>query len=262
MMGSIKVMVQMGGTVARVTLNRPDRGNAFDREMLREMGDVVRGVGDSEKVRLLVLEGAGGAFCSGADFQAAVGGTDSASNYLGALSKALHSVLGYLAACPAVVMTVVDGPAMGGGLGLALAGDLRVGTPGARFAVGYGRAGLSVDGGLSWRLPRLVGMAQAQRMLFEDPVVGAEEARAIGIIHRVVPATELPKMLEEVAQRVKLQARSVVARNRDLLLNNQVKTLQAALEAEMILLKTSSATEDGAEGVRAAAEKRPPKFEA
>lgn len=259
-MGSIKVMVQMGGTVARVILNRPDRGNAYDREMLRELGDMVRGVGDSEKVRLLVLEGAGPAFCTGPDFQAAVAGPDSASNYLGTLSKAIHSVLGYLAACPAVVMTVVNGPAVAGGFALALAGDLRVGTPDAKFSVGYGRAGLSVDGGLSWRLPRLVGMAQAQRLIFEDPGVGAEEARAIGILNRVVAAAELPKVVEEIAGRLRLQARSVVARNRELLLGNQVRTLQAAFEAEMILLKTSAATEDGAEGVRAAAERRPPKF--
>jgi 2-(1,2-epoxy-1,2-dihydrophenyl)acetyl-CoA isomerase len=259
-MGSIKVQVQMGGTVARVMLNRPERSNAFDREMLREMGDVVRGVGESEKVRLLILEGAGTAFCAGADFQAAVGSGESVSNYLGLLAKGFHSVLGYLATCPALVMTVVNGAAVGGGFSLALAGDLRVGTPDAKFMVGYGRAGLSVDGGLSWRLPRLVGMAHAQRLIFEDPGVAAEEARAIGILHRVAAAADLPKVVEEVTGRIKLQARSVIARNRELLFGSQVRTLQAAFEAETILLKTSAATEDGAEGVRAVVEKRAPRF--
>ncbi len=258
-MGSIKLQVQMGGTVARVMLNRPDRSNTFDREMLREMGDVVRGVGDSEKIRLLVVEGAGSAFCAGADLQAVPKG-ESLSNYLGAVSKAFHSVLAYLSACPALVLTVVNGPAAGGGFSLALAGDLRIGTPEAKFLVGYGRAGLSVDGGLSWRLPRLVGMAQAQRLIFEDPGVGAEEARALGILHRVAPAADLPKAIEEVAGRLKLQARSVIARNRELLLAGQAGTLAEAFGAETILMKTSAGTEDGAEGVRAITEKRAPRF--
>jgi len=258
-MGSIKLQVQMGGTVARVMLNRPEKSNTFDREMLREMGDVVRGVGDSEKVRILLVEGAGGAFCAGADLQAAAE-SDSLSSYLGSLVKAFHSVLSYLASCPALVMTVVNGPAVGGGFSLAMAGDLRLGTPDAKFLVGYGRAGLSVDGGLSWRLPRLVGMAQAQRLLFEDPNVGAEEARAIGLIHHVVPAADLPRVIEEIAGRLRLQARSVIPRNRDLLLGGQGRTLAASFEAEAILMKTSAGTEDGSEGIRAVVEKRAPRF--
>lgn len=258
-MGSIRLQVQMGGTVARVTLNRPERSNAFDREMLRELGNMVRGVGDSEKIRLLVIEGAGGAFCAGADLQAVPPG-EPLSTYLGSVSKAFQSVLAYLSACPALVLTAVSGAAAGGGFSLALAGDLRIGTPEAKFAVGYGRAGLSVDGGLSWRLPRLVGMAQAQRLLFEDPILGAEEARSLGILHRVVPAPEIPKVLEELAGRLRLQPRSVIARNRELLLAGQARTLAAALEAETVLMKTSAGTEDGAEGVRAVLERRPPRF--
>jgi len=258
-MGSIKLQVQMGGTIARVALNRPEKSNMFDREMLRELGDVVRGVGDSEKVRLLVIEGAGTAFCAGADLHA-VPPSDSLSGYLGVVSKAFHSVLAYLSDCPALVMTVVNGTAAGGGFSLALAGDLRLGTPQAQFLVGYGRAGLSVDGGLSWRLPRLVGMAQAQRLLFEDPGVGAEEARSLGILHRVVPAADLPRAIEEVAGRLRLQARSVIARNRELLLGSQAKTLAGAFEAETIFMKTSAGTDDGQEGVRAILEKRAPKF--
>jgi len=258
-MGAIRLQVQMGGTVARLTLNRPERSNAFDREMLREMGDLVRGVGDSEKIRILMIEGAGGSFCVGVDFAALPPG-ESLSGYLGSVSKAFHSVLAYLSTCPALVLTVVNGTAAGGGFSLALAGDLRIGTPEARFAVGYGRAGLSVDGGLSWRLPRLVGMAQAQRLLFEDPLLGAEEARALGILHRVIPASEIPKALEDLAGRLRLQPRSVIARNRELLLAGQARTLAASLEGETVLMKTSAGTEEGAEGIRALLEKRPPRF--
>lgn len=259
-MGAINLKVGMGGLVARIGINRPDRMNAFNREMLRELGDLVRGVGESEKVRLLVIEGEGGkAFCTGGDLHAAAA-SDSISNYLGSLAKAFHSVLGYLSECPAVVLTNVTGVAAGGGLALALAGDYRIASPESRFRVGYGRAGLSMDGGLSWRLPRLVGMAHAQRMLVEDPDVDAKEAHAMGLIHRVAQPAELGKVVQDLLERLKVQSRASFARNRELLLGSLGRTFAQSLEAEAILIKTSAGTVDGQEGIRAFVERRAPRF--
>src|SRR5436189_252568 len=129
-MGAIKIQVAMGGLLAKLTLSRPEKYNAFDREMLRELAEIVRGVTDS-----------------------------------------------------------------------------------AKFRAGYGRVGLTVDGGLSWRLPRIVGMAQAQRIVYEDPDIDADEAHALGIIHQVVPQSELVKKFEELVERTKLQSRSIFAKN-------------------------------------------------
>ena len=258
-MGAIKIQVQMGGLLARVTLNRPEKYNAFDREMLRELGDLVRGVTESEKLRVLLITGEGKAFSSGADLQAAAK-SDSLSNYVGTLARSFHSMLDSLVSSPALVVTLVNGPAAGGGYALALAGDIRLGLPTAVFRLGYGRAGLTMDGGLSWRLPRLVGFTHAQRLVFEDPDVEADEAQALGLIHHVVAPSEVDKTIAELVERAKLQSRSAILRNRQLLLESQGRALSATLEAESALIKTSAAMADGREGILAFLEKRPPKF--
>lgn len=258
-MGSIKVQVALGGLLAKISLNRPDKMNAFDREMLRELGDIVRGVTESAKCRVVVITGEGKGFCAGADLGAKTG-TDSHSNYLGTLAKSFHNVLETLAQSPAVVVTLVNGPAAGGGLALALAGDLRWGTAEASFRLGYGRVGLTPDGGLSWRLPRLIGMPQAQRMFFEDPDIDADEAHAIGLIHKVVAPSELVKEFEGLIERTKLQWRGLFQKNRQLLLEGQNRSLAQTYEAEALQMKTCVSLPDGQEGIAAFLAKRPPKF--
>jgi len=212
-MGAIKIQVAMGGLLAKVSLSRPEKYNAFDREMLRELADIVRGVTESAKCRVVVITGDGKGFCAGADLQAAKA-SDSLTTYVGDLAKSFHYVLTTLAQSPALVVTLVNGPAAGGGLSLALAGDLRWAMPEAKFRAGYGRIGLTMDGGLSWRLPRIVGMAQAQRIVYEDPDIDADEAHALGIVHQVIPQSELVKSFETLVERTKLQSRSIFHKQR------------------------------------------------
>lgn len=258
-MSSIKLQVAQGGLVAKVTLHRPERYNAFDRGMLRELGDMVRGVAETSKLRVLVVTGEGKAFSTGADLGAAKA-SDSVSNYLGSLARAFHGVLEALQSSPALVVTLVNGPAAGGGFALAMAGDLRWAFPEAKFRLGYGRVGLTLDGGLSWRLPRLVGLAQAQQMVFEDPDLDADQAQAMGLVHRVMAPSEVTKAVEELVARAQVQSRSAILRNRQLLLDSGGRGLAQAFEAEAVLIKTSAGTQDGREGIGAFVEKRPPKF--
>ncbi|HEV3026553.1 MAG TPA: enoyl-CoA hydratase/isomerase family protein [Planctomycetota bacterium] len=258
-MGAIKIQVAMGGLLAKVSLSRPEKYNAFDREMLRELADIVRGVTDSAKCRVVVLTGDGKAFCAGADLHAAKS-SDSLTTYVSELVKSFHYVLTTLAQSPALVVTLVNGSAAGGGFSLALAGDLRWALPEAKFRAGYGRVGLTMDGGMSWRLPRIVGFAQAQRILFEDPDIDADEAHALGIVHQVVPQSELVKNFEMLVEKSKLQSRSLFAKNRHLLLESQSRTLAEAYEAEALAMKISAGTPDGREGIEAFVAKRPPKF--
>jgi len=259
MSGAIKLQVGMGGLVAKITLNRPDKMNAFDREMLRELGDIVRGVSDSEKLRVVLITGEGKGFCAGGDLEAAKASGET-SNYLGKLATAFHNVLDTLAASPALVVTVVNGPAAGGGMALAMAGDLRVAMPEAKFRLGYGRVGLSMDGGLSWRLPRILGLTQAQRLIFTDPEIDADEAQALGLVHQVTPASELPTALQSLVESVKRQSRGSILKHRQLLAESQGRTLAQSYEAEAITMKASAGGGDGREGVAAFVEKRPPNF--
>ena len=258
-MSTIKIQVAMGGTLAKISLARPEKYNAFDREMLRELADIVRGVTDSAKCRVVVITGEGKGFCAGADLAAAKAG-DSLSTYIDQTVKSFHYVLTTLAESPAIVVTLVNGPAAGGGFSLAMAGDLRWALPEAKFRAGYGRVGLPVDGGLSWRLPRIVGMAQAQRILYEDPDIDADEAHALGIVHHVIPQSELVKSFETLVEKTKLQSRSIFAKNRKLLLESQARTLAATYEAEALAMKIAAGLPDGREGIDAFVAKRPPKF--
>jgi len=257
-MGAIKIQVAMGGLLAKVSLSRTEKYNAFDREMLRELADIVRGVTESAKCRVVVITGDGKGFCAGADLQAAKS-SDSLTTYVSELVKSFHYVLTTLAQSPALVVTLVNGPAAGGGFSLALAGDLRWAMPEAKFRAGYGRVGLTMDGGLSWRLPRIVGMAQAQRIVYEDPDIDADEAHALGIVHQVVPQSELVKNFEVLVEKSKLQSRSLFAKNRLLLLESQSRTLAQTYEAEALAMKISAGTPDGREGIEALVSKRPPK---
>jgi len=258
-MGAIKIQVAMGGLLAKVSLSRPEKFNAFDREMLRELADIVRGVTESAKCRVVVITGEGKGFCAGADLQAAKA-SDSLTTYVSDLVKSFHYVLTTLAQSPALVVTLVNGPAAGGGLSLALAGDIRWAMPEAKFRAGYGRVGLTMDGGLSWRLPRIVGMAQAQRIVYEDPDIDADEAHALGIVHQVVPQSDLVKGFETLVEKTKLQSRSLFAKNRQLLLEGQARTLAQSYEAEALAMKICASQPDGQEGIDAFVTKRPPKF--
>jgi 2-(1,2-epoxy-1,2-dihydrophenyl)acetyl-CoA isomerase len=258
-MGTIKIQVAMGGLLAKVSLGRPEKFNAFDREMLRELADIVRGVTDSAKCRVVVITGEGKAFSAGADLQAAKA-SDSLSTYVNELVKSFHYVLTTLAHSPALVVTLVNGPAVGGGLALALSGDLRWALPEAKFRAGYGRVGLPVDGGLSWKLPRIAGLTQAQRILFEDPDIDADEAHALGLVHQVIPQSELVKNFEALVEKTKLQARTIFAKNRQLLLDSQCRSLAETYDAEALAMKIAAGTADGREGIEAFVARRPPKF--
>lgn len=257
-MALIKVQTALEGKLVRLTLNRPERLNAFDTQMLRELAEYVRNVSET-KARLVAIDSEGPAFSAGGDLAAAAAGGNM-SGYLGSLAKQFHAVLESISALEAVVLTVVRGAAVGGGFALAISGDLRLGTPEAKFRVGYGRAGLTVDGGISWRLPRLVGMAQAQRIFIEDPDIEADEAVALGLLHDVVPAADLAGRCEKIIEKLSKQGRMAIARNRQLLLSAGSKTYLEALQAEAEMIRLSAGTPDGMEGIKAFVEKRPPKF--
>ena len=258
-MAAIKLQVAMAGRVARVTLNRPEARNAIDRALIRELGDMIRGVLLSESVRVVLLDGVGEVFCSGADLAAAVK-SDSVSRYLGTLSRELNSILSYLTTVPAVVVTFASGKTIAGGVSLALAGDIRWAAPGTTFRCHSGRAGLTVEGGLSWRLPRIVGMSAAQKMIFEDHEVSAEEAKATGLVHEIIEPQAMSQAVGQIVERVKVLARGVFARNRQLLLGSGGRSFADSLAEEASMLKACAGSRDGDEGVRAAVEGRPSDF--
>ena len=174
------------GPVAVVTLDGPGRLNAFRVEDARALDDAVHGALADADVHALVLAGASGAFCAGADVKAMAATAPSARPQLFRdLTKHHHEVVRSLRTSAKPVVAAIDGAVAGGGFGLALAADVRVGSPRAFFRAGYLPLGVPPDGGLTFLLPRAVGTAAAQRVLFDDARVEAEEAVRIGLLHRV-----------------------------------------------------------------------------
>ncbi|MDQ4116779.1 MAG: enoyl-CoA hydratase/isomerase family protein, partial [Actinomycetota bacterium] len=174
------------GGVRTLTLNRPHRRNAVDRALWDALGEALTAITDDLGVRAVVLTGADGAFCAGADLS---GGVPDEHPLRG--MRRVNDVALLLHELPQPTVAAVDGVAVGAGWNLALGCDLVVATPRARFSQIFARRGLSLDFGGSWLLPRIVGLQQAKRIALLADVIGADEARALGLVTDVVAADEL-----------------------------------------------------------------------
>lgn len=256
------VLASREGPVALVTLCRPDRFNAFDLATIQALEKTVEAALADEGVRALVLTGEGRAFCAGGDVAEMAAKGDAASGHFLDLTAAHHPLVELLVSGRKPVVTAVNGVAAGGGVGLALAGDYRVGGASARFRSAYFKLGVSPDGGATFLLPRLVGMAAAQRFLYRDETVGAEEARALGLLHEVVPDAELRARALQVATELAGLPLGAFARTKALLASSVggAGSLRDQLDAERHLIAESATTAEFREGARAFSEKRAPRF--
>ena len=221
-----------------LTLNRPEKLNAITGELLDALYAALKEGEEDREVRALLLTGAGRAFSAGQDLTEF---GDRKPDYEAHLRR-YNRVVEALSGLEKPLVVAVNGVAAGAGMSLALWGDLRLAAVGASFTTAFVRIGLVPDSGLSFLLPRLVGLAKAQELLLLSPRLSAEEALALGLVHRVVPAE---KLMEEALSLAKELA--------------QGPTRAYALEA--VLQGQAGQTQDHEEGVRAFREKRPPRFQ-
>jgi len=220
--------------VVLVTLNRPDRFNAMTVTMFDELESVARAMDDDRDVRVLILTGAGKAFCAGYDLDEA----DELPS-LGALGmldrqeRAARAV-GAVRGIPVPVIAAVNGPAAGGGMSLALMADIRLGSPSAKFNAAFVRIGLSAgDLGVSWMLPRLIGPSAAAEIGFTGRMVGAEEAERLGLLNRVTGPDDLLDQTLAMAKQICANSPGGVRiSKRALQANMEVTSFAAALELE------------------------------
>jgi len=242
--------------VVTVTLNRPEKKNAMNAAMFNELLAVFREVGDSVSDRVLVVTGAGEAFCSGADLGER--GTDARHpllrlHWVADVALALHRI-------PKPVIAKVNGIAVGAGLNLALGCDLVVASDTARFSEIFARRGLSIDFGGSWLLPRLIGMHRAKELAFFADIVSAKEAAELGLVNRVVPASQIDAFVADWADRLAAGPPLALSMTKRLLTNAFSLTMDEALEAEGLAQSVNAGTEDTPEAIQAFLEKREPKF--
>src|SRR5438876_1436128 len=184
MPGYDRVLVEIAGGIGTVTLNRPEKLNAFDGAQCRELHEALRMLAGSEAVRVIVITGAGRAFCAGADLS--VLGADGAS-----LVAAGKDVALTIRSAPQPVLAAVNGPAAGGGANLALACDYRIASDQASIGQVFHRLGLGPDWGGSYFLPRLTSISKALELVWSARMVAAGEAQQLGLFARGVSAGSL-----------------------------------------------------------------------
>jgi 2-(1,2-epoxy-1,2-dihydrophenyl)acetyl-CoA isomerase len=248
-----RVLVEIAGGIGTVTLNRPEKLNALDRALCDELREALALLTRSDVVRVIVITGAGRAFCAGADL-----------GVLGAEGSALvaagKDVALALRAAPQPVLAVVNGPAAGGGANLALACDYRIASDQASIGQVFHKLGLVPDWGGSFFLPRLVGTSRALELVWSARMVPAVEALELGLVDRVVPHAELQTQARRLAELWAAQPAAAVRWAKQALYKSEGSSLASMLDLEIMqqneLFATPEARERIAEGASPAKRSR------
>ena len=249
-----KVKFAIQGATARITLDRPEKLNALDPEMLAALEDAVARAEQSRQVRVIVLAAAGEkAFCVGADILAwtALSPLEMWSEWV----RRGHRIFERLERAKQPVICAIQGFAYGGGLELALACDIRIVTDSARFAMPEVKLGTVPGWAGTDRLPRLIGSARAKQMIFTGESIAAEVAERWGLANEVVPVASLSDRVTELAEKIASNAPVAVQTAKQLIGSSSSATLESLAAA------VNAFSDDAKEGLAAFREKRSPKFE-
>ncbi len=254
------LLVDVDGAIATLTLNRPAALNALDSGLRAELAAAIERLARDRSIRVVVLTGAGRAFCAGQDLREGPPPGEPRASYRRLLRETYNPIVLGLRRLDRPVIAAVNGIAAGAGASLAMACDLRIAAASASFVLAFGRVGLVPDSGATWFLPRLVGFARAAELAFVGDPLGAEEAERIGLVNRVVPDDRLVTETQALAARLAAAAPRALAWTKQALNRSSETGLGEALELEAALQGLAGRTADHAEGVRAFVEKRQPRF--
>lgn len=257
-MGYEAISYEVTDAVATVTLNRPDRLNAINQTLAKELAGALSVAGADRSVRCVILTGAGRGFSAGLDLGKFEEGASFDAGDI--LRRYYHPVIEGITTIEKPVVASVNGVAAGAGASLALACDFRIASEEARFIQAFIRIGLVPDSGATYFLPRLVGYAKALEMAMLGDAVEAKTALDLGLVTRVVPAADLLEESRSFAKRLAEGPTRALAMTRRALLFGTTNDLASALENEADLQSNAVLTNDFVEGVTAFIEKRPAAF--
>lgn len=258
-MGHVQLDRDEAGAIATVTFSNPGKKNAIPGSAWPDVEAAFREVAADDAVRCVVVTGAGDDFCSGAD----VSGTGEGGGHTHQLQqmRAISAAIEAVHAVPQPVVARVAGVCVGVGMNIALGCDLLVAADDARFSEIFARRGLSIDGGGSWVLPRLVGLQKAKRLALLAEIIPAAEAERLGLVTQVVPRAELDATVADIARRLAAGPPLALSMTKRLLNQSAQVTLPQALEAEAQAQTVNFGTRDTAEAMLAFVERREPRFE-
>ena len=260
------ITVEIADEVATLTLNRPDKLNCLNTPILHEMSAALIDLNKNEEVKALILTGAGRSFCSGADLSTQPYGTDKNQPGIG---RAEHItpfvsfgwVIKQIEDFTKPVIAAVNGIAAGGGLAYALAADIRIASENAAFSAIFVKRGLVPDCGVSYYLPRLVGISKALELMWSGDKIDAKEAERIGMVNKVVAPDQLMLSAREFAQALaKGPSLAIEMIKRMAYTSLKADSVITQMAVEDFMQQVCRESEDVREGVMGFLEKRPPKF--
>ncbi|MEV0854454.1 enoyl-CoA hydratase/isomerase family protein [Nocardia fluminea] len=228
---SAPVLLDIDGTTAHLVLNRPNHSNAIDMALAVAFADAVAEIERSPELTLVIIRAAGRNFCAGGDVAAMAAAHDTGA-FIAELAGRMHTALLALSRLNVPVIAVVQGAAAGGGLGLVLAADMVLCSETARFLTAYSAVGLSPDCGVSYWLPKTIGMGRAMQMTLTNRVIDADTAWDWGLVAQVAPAAELDRQLQALIARLNVTATQALGQSRCLLRTSPTQSLSDHLNRE------------------------------
>lgn len=245
-----------------LTLNRPERFNAFDLPTAQQMAEQLIALATDDAVRGVVISGAGRAFCAGGDLRWAATYSQGAPAAFHAMAARFHAAILEIRRMAKPVIAAINGIAAGGGFSLALACDFRVMERSATLRQAYTSSGLCIDGGGTFTLTRLVGLARALEIAALDPVISAEQAMEWGLATRIAEDGQSVAGAVALAEHIAAGSLHAFGWSKTLMTDALDTPLEKQLEDERYGLSACAAHPDGQEGLRAFVEKRKPVFSA
>ncbi|MFB6453081.1 enoyl-CoA hydratase/isomerase family protein [Bradyrhizobium tunisiense] len=237
--------------IATLTLSRPDHGNTIDIDMALALLQAAERCDEADDIRCVILTGRGKLFCGGGDVGAFAAAGADVSAFLQDLAGTLHAAILRLMRMRKPLITLVNGPAAGAGMSLAMIGDFALAARSAHFSAAYTTLGLSPDGGMSWLLPRMVGLRRAQEIILSNRRVLSDEAERIGIVTRIVDGEQLLAAGAELAEKFAGEPAPALGAARRLLLESFDSTLETQLEREMRSIAALGGSEESRRRVAA-----------
>jgi enoyl-CoA hydratase/carnithine racemase len=261
------VVYEQEDGVAVMTLNGPEVKNAFDGRMMAEMDAVLTEVAKDADARVLIITGAGKAFCTGADIAYLMSIGEEHKLHQTTMEEMIRGDGNVLTTVvkirnlPKPVIAAVNGTAAGGGLAIALACDMRLASEAARFNMVFTKRGVIPESGSTYTLPRLVGTGRALELVFTADTIGAAEADRIGLVNKVVPAGQLMKAARELATKIAQNSPLALGFAKAAIYRGIAETdIAAQMDYEAYVENVLFGTEDFKEGINSFIEGRPPQF--
>lgn len=254
------VILEKNNAIATVTLNRPDNANTINLDLVKDLYSAFKECHHDEAIRAVIFTAKGAMFSGGGDLGSFVKETDNLGPFITDMTTYFHLAVTLMHRMEKPIVVAINGTAAGGGLSLALSGDIIISVDSAKFSAAYTAAGLSPDGSMTYIMPRLIGLKKTKELMITNRRFTANEAFDMGLVDQVVKQEDLEKTAMDMAINLSKGATKAYGAVKTLLADTFSASLESHLEQEARALNIRAQGHDGKEGVKAFIEKRKPNF--